>query len=228
MPYPFAHPAAVLPLARPLGRFAVPSALAIGSIVPDLWYFVPFVSRADSHGGAAFLWFALPVGLLVYVVFHLVLKEPLIALLSPKLGAFTLPGLPARPWYAVVVSLLVGALTHVVWDALTHSNTHDEGVNWIQHANTAAGTAILAIWVWTKLRRVPAKEALVSPFARLCAFLLMAGAAAISALWSADIGVVNDLAAARQLLRTAGIGAVEGFGVALLVYCLLFQRKMLR
>ena len=41
--YPFAHPAAVLPLARPMGRFAVPSALAIGSVAPR-----PLVLRARS------------------------------------------------------------------------------------------------------------------------------------------------------------------------------------
>ena len=77
MPYPFAHPAAVLPLARPMGRFAVPSALAIGSVVPDLWYFVPFADRADSHSLAALFWFCLPAGLAAYALFHLLLKQPL-------------------------------------------------------------------------------------------------------------------------------------------------------
>jgi len=48
VPYPFAHPAAVLPLARPMGRFAAPSALAIGSVLPDLWYFVPLADRAEE------------------------------------------------------------------------------------------------------------------------------------------------------------------------------------
>ena len=35
MPFTFAHPAAVVPLLRPLGRYGVLSALVIGSIVPD-------------------------------------------------------------------------------------------------------------------------------------------------------------------------------------------------
>ena len=59
MPYPFAHPAAVLPLARLLGRAGSPSALAIGSMIPDAWYFVPGLVRADSHGAAGLLWFCL-------------------------------------------------------------------------------------------------------------------------------------------------------------------------
>ena len=121
MPYPFAHPAAVLPLARPLGRFAVPSALAIGSMAPDFWYFVPLLERDESHSLVGLAWFCLPAGLLAYALFHLLLKQPLIALLSPRLGCFTPAGLPQVPWRAVIVSLMVGALTHLVWDALTHS-----------------------------------------------------------------------------------------------------------
>jgi Domain of unknown function (DUF4184) len=62
VPYPFAHPAAVLLLARPMGRFAVPSALVIGSVIPDLWYFLPFVGREASHSPAGLFWFCLPAG----------------------------------------------------------------------------------------------------------------------------------------------------------------------
>lgn len=227
MPYPFAHPAAVLPLARPMGRFAVPSALAIGSVLPDLWHIVPLVGRADSHSLAALFWFCLPAGLLLYVVFHLLLKQPLIALLSPRLGRFTCAGLPPAPWYAVLASLLAGAATHVLWDELTHANDPAmESTNWFQHANTLAGAAILAGWIRRKLRGVPAAPPRLAAFSRACILLALLGAMVISALWSADIGLAFELSALRHLLRTAGIGALEGLGVALVLYCLLFQRKM--
>lgn len=227
MPYPLAHPAAVLPLARPMGRFAVPSALAIGSMVPDLWYFIPFVERAHSHDLAALVWLCLPAGLAAYVLFHLLLKEPLIALLLPRLGSFTCVGLPPRPWYAVVMSLLIGAGTHLLWDALTHSNAHVvDGVNWSQHASTVAGSAILGWWSWRKIRAVPPAPAHLAGFTRLCVVLAAAGAMLVAGLWSADIWLAFDRAALRHLLRTAGIGALEGLGVALFIYCLVFQRKM--
>jgi len=235
VPYPFAHPVAVLALVRPMGRFAAPSALAIGSILPDLWYFVPLADRADSHSFAALFWFCLPLGLAAYVTFHLLLKHPLIALLpttiSRRLAGFTSRRMPAAPWYAVVVSLLVGALTHLVWDRLTHSNDHAvHGHNWVQHANTLLGTALLGGWIWHKLRRAPiaAPPAEMSSFARACTLLALAGVVMVFALWSADIRLAFDLSALRHLLRTAGIGALEGLGVALLVYSLLFQRKILR
>lgn len=229
MPYPIAHPAAVIPLARPLGRLGVPSALAIGSVVPDLWYFVPGLQRSDSHSAGGLVWFCIPVGLLAYVLFHAVLKRPLIALISPRLSHYACAGMPQRPWYAVVLSLLVGAATHLVWDALTHAAR--QGPNVWQHASTIVGTAMLAVWVWHKLRAAPPAPAQLSAFARGCICLAVLGAMAIAALWSADISLTSELSfdtrVLRRLLRTAGIGALEGLGAALLVYCLIFRRKML-
>lgn len=71
MPLTFAHPAAALPLLRPLGRYGSLSALVIGSIAPDLAFIVPIgASREQTHGLAALLTFSLPAGLLAYVLFH--------------------------------------------------------------------------------------------------------------------------------------------------------------
>jgi hypothetical protein len=228
VPYPFAHPAAVLPLVRPMGRFASPSALAIGSMLPDLWYFVPLVERPDSHSIAGLFWFCLPAGVAAYLLFHLLLKQPLIALVSPRLGHFTSAGLPRAPWSSVAASILVGALTHLAWDALTHSDDHSmPGHNWPQHASTAAGTAILAWWIWRKLRQAPAAASPLSAFSRGCVLACLLGAMAVTALWSADAGLAFDVAAVKRFLRTTGIDALQGLGVALLVYCALFRRKML-
>jgi hypothetical protein len=222
VPYPFAHPAAVLPLARPMGRLAVPSALAIGSVAPDLWYFVPHVARDESHGIAGLLWFCLPLGLALYALFHLLLKQPLIALVSTRLDAFACAGLPAKPWRAVAASLLAGALTHVAWDELTHL----DGQRWLQHASTLLGGAVLAGWIARKLAHAPARPPRLSAFARACVAAGLAGAMLVAALGAADASLAFDHAALRHFFRTAGLAAFEGLAVALLVYCLLFQRKM--
>jgi uncharacterized protein DUF4184 len=225
LPYPFAHPAAVLPM----GRFGVPSALAIGSIAPDLWHFVPLVDRARSHGAEALLWFCLPVGLAAYLLFHLVLKAPLIALVWPRLGAFACAGLPSRSWLAVIASILVGAATHLIWDALTHSDDLTlAGPNWAQHASTIAGTVILAWWGWRKVRAAPKAPpgSGLPVFFRACVALATLGAMTIAALWSADSWLAFDLPALRHLFRTAGLGALDGLALTLLVYCALFRRKM--
>src|SRR5919108_2867732 len=128
MPYPFAHPAAVLPLFRPLARYTVPSALVIGSVVPDLWYFVPHMIRGESHSGAGLLWFCLPVGVLIYVLYHIIAKQPLAELLPQSLATrigMPRPVLPAASWLAVIFSVLLGALTHIGWDALSHAHAVD-------------------------------------------------------------------------------------------------------
>jgi hypothetical protein len=237
VPYPFAHPAAVLPLVRPMGRFAVPSALVIGSVVPDLWYFAPLVSRDASHSAAALVWFCLPIGLVLYAMFHLLAKHPLLALLprglSARLASFTAPSLPAVPWHSVVVSLLTGALTHIVWDALTHSNEHAiHGHNWLQHASTALGTPVLAWWIWRKLRRAPVTETAValSPFTRTWIVMALVAAMALSAWGSVDASpwLPSDLDTARRLLRTAGLAGVEGFCLALLLYCVFWRFRAKR
>ena len=228
MPYPFAHPAAVLLLLRPMGRFAVPSALAIGSISPDLWYFVPFLGRHETHSLAALGWFCLPAGLIAYTLFHLLLKQPLIALLSPRLGSFTPAAVPEVPLRAVVISLLAGAATHLLWDGFTHSDDESiQGHNWPQHASTLAGSVVLAWWVWQKLRQAPPAPSLLSPLARACTLLALLGAAALAG-WCAAEPPAADLLALRQFLRTGGFAAAQALSVALLVYCLLFQRKMFR
>jgi len=230
VPYPFAHPAAVLPLARPMGRLAVPSALAIGSVVPDLAYLVPLVERGTTHSPAALLWFCLPAGLAVYGIFHLALKHPLLALLprslSARLGSFASPSLPAAAWHAVVVSVLVGALTHIAWDALTHSSAHaGGGHSWLQHASTLLGAAVLAWWILHKLRAAPVVAAppTLSPAARACTAALLAAAMPVSAWISAD-GAVADLPALRNCLR-AGL---PGLAAALLAYCLAWQLRFKR
>jgi hypothetical protein len=226
VPYPFAHPAAVLPLVRPMGRLAAPSALAIGSIVPDLWYFVPYVERAESHSAAGLIWFCLPLGVASYVLFHLVLKQPLIALLSSRLAGFTSPGLPRAPWYAVLASVLVGALTHVAWDELTHWAEYPQTYNLPQHISTALGSAILAWWLWRKLRRAPraAPDERLSLRARTLTIGALAAAAACAA-WLSVSGFPSpaDITALRQLLRTAASAAVAGLGLGLFVYCAIWQ-----
>jgi hypothetical protein len=127
VPLTIAHPAAAVPLARPLGRFGILSALIIGSLVPDLTRFFPLpIPRSSTHSIAGLFWFSLPAGAVLYVLFHRVLEQPLCALapasLQRRLHPLLLRGRSTAGdrWLAVGVSLLVGAATHLVWDSFTH------------------------------------------------------------------------------------------------------------
>ena len=129
MPYPFAHPAAVLPLAA---RFGVPSALVIGSVAPDLWYLLPFIDRAQTHSLSGVLAFCLPAGLLLYLLFHFVLKEPLIALLSPRLRHLLAAHCRLAPAARCCDRYSPeSGRTSSSGTGLTHANTPRPGVNWV-------------------------------------------------------------------------------------------------
>jgi hypothetical protein len=238
MPYAFAHPAAVVPVAKALGRHAVPSALAIGSIIPDAWYLLPVLGRGDTHGLLGAFLFCLPAGLFVYAAFHLIFKQPMLALaprnLAGRLAPWTAPGLPAVPILSVLVSLLAGIGTHLAWDTFTHEGHLAvlEGEVFasvrlhqiLQHASTLLGTAFLAGWLWRKLRaRAPhpgVRE--IEPRLRIAivaAMILFPALAFFTVLQDFDAGQ------SRTALRAAGVTGLSTFGVIALLFCLAWRKS---
>lgn len=229
MPFTFAHPAAALPLARILGRYGVPSALAIGSMTPDAPYFLGLtMKRAQTHDIETLLGWSLPVGLMIYVLFHLCLRQALIDLMpAPVQQRLAGQGQLARgwsDWAAVAVSLLTGAATHLVWDAFTHEGTfavdflpvlqvqlgtvagHAVYVfHLLQFASSGLGLLLLAAWGWRWYWRAdPAASTppAFSPAARwtLCAALTMIPVAA--GAWGAWGGGWDPQRAPRFVLTT--------------------------
>jgi uncharacterized protein DUF4184 len=216
-----------------LGARAVPSALAIGAMIPDAWYFVPFVERVQSHELPAALWTCVPAGLLVYAAFHLLFKHPLLALaprsLATRLARWTTAGLPRVTWGRVLLSLCAGIATHLLWDAFTHEGylqVLDARVagglylhQILQHASTLLGTAFLVVWLRRKLRATPpvAGVHVLHERLRLAVVTAMVGLAA-----AAFLGVLAVLGAGadRLALRAAGVTALSAFGLVALLYAL--------
>src|SRR5262250_1484731 len=97
MPFTLAHPAAVVPLARLLGKKVVFSALVIGSMTPDFAYPVPGLTRGPSHSLSGLFWFCLPVGLASYLLFHLLVKRPRAAALPRALREAVAPLVARTP-----------------------------------------------------------------------------------------------------------------------------------
>jgi hypothetical protein len=247
MPYAFAHPAAVIPLYRLLGKFAVPSALVIGSVIPDAWYFVPVLTRSDSHSAAGLFLFCLPAGLFVYAAFHLIFKQPLLALLpralASRLGAWTCPSLPSAPWRSVLVSLLVGVLTHFAWDAVTHGgipaleiqiltlgNYELRAYQVLQHASTLLGTAFVIWWLARKLRAGPdlslqTREVSAPARVAIVAMLALLPAASFTVVVLAVSPFSLTVEGLRSALRPAGVTALSTLGFGMLAYCVLWRRR---
>jgi len=131
MPFTLAHAAAALPFRR---TRLVPSALIIGTFAPDFEYFIRLSPGGGfGHSVLGAVVFTLPVALIVLWLFHSVVKVPAVSLLPdsmqrrlvPYLGIFRFS--PRRRLALIVVSLLIGIATHIIWDSFTHSHT------WLYH-----------------------------------------------------------------------------------------------
>jgi hypothetical protein len=125
MPFPIAHPAAVLPLRRCCPQWLNFPALVIGSLVPDLGYCGEQYHLAEfSHRFVAGAFgFDLPVGFLIWLVFYGI-RRPVIGLLprrdrDPFLRQCHRP--TGFPWM-IALSLLIGTWTHLSLDSITHAD----------------------------------------------------------------------------------------------------------
>ncbi|MDD3927156.1 MAG: DUF4184 family protein [bacterium] len=182
MPFTLSHPAAVAALAR---RGLPLSALVIGSMAPDFPYFIHLSTRDHSgHTVSGIFLLCIPYGLLALWLFHNLLKFPLLLLLpishqarlAPIAGGFRFG--PGRNLTLIILSLLLGAVSHVVWDSFTHNRgmmvqqitllqlpvlQTPWGVirvfKLLQHGSTLAGGALLAYWYARWFRQAPVEPA---------------------------------------------------------------------
>ncbi len=127
MPFTLSHVAAALPFRRSRLIF---SAVGIGSIAPDIEYFVrlrPGSGWGHTIPGAFCL--SLPLGLAVLWLYHRFAKLPILNLLPEqvqrRLGPLLTPFRfgPSRRFLLILVSMLAGIATHIAWDSFTHPNT---------------------------------------------------------------------------------------------------------
>ncbi|MGW7308650.1 DUF4184 family protein [Streptomyces sp. NPDC054835] len=137
MPFTLSHAAAVLPGIRSDGRARGPlvaSALVAGSFSPDLTYFAATaVPGAMQFGNVTHS----PLGVVTVdvlitaalVALWLMVREPLVGLLPRRWSGRVYGFVRGRPWRErrpaglvlwFGLSAVVGATTHVVWDAFTH------------------------------------------------------------------------------------------------------------
>lgn len=110
MPFTLAHPAAVLPLRR----FLWFPGLVAGAMAPDVGYYIPVLPTHDVLGGSLAAVVLLLVGRLLL---------PSVMALSPEFvrTRVSRPGDFRRP-FVRALSIVVGVLTHLLWDAFTQTD----------------------------------------------------------------------------------------------------------
>jgi len=192
MPFTPSHAVVALPFIRtPL----VPAAIAIGAMTPDLPLFLRGTPLTYQMTHVHPLLTALIAFVLLVLWYALV--RPAVRELSPAAIARRLPevwdstgraawesvhaprpGAQARVWrepstfpILVALSLFLGVLSHIAWDAFTHEGRWGTrlipalgepwgpllGYKWLQHGSSVTALVVLAIWGARWLaRRVPA------------------------------------------------------------------------
>jgi hypothetical protein len=221
-------------------------------MTPDLNYFRPFVLLGmDSHSLEGLIPFAVPFGVLSYWIFHVVLKRPLLSLMphdvASRLG--TLPSsrrlLPSVSPIAVVASIVVGAATHIAWDACTHVGggvvrmfpllqmpvvtIHDYRIGVykvLQYLSTTVGSLLVAWWAWQWLRATPPVAPAVPVLRRSARFAILASIPLVGAsagLWSLAGSEWLDAAGFRHHAYRSGLSVLYASAVWGISVCLVWH-----
>ena len=173
VPFTPSHVMAVLPGVHWHRRLRLdPTCLVIGSMAPDFEYFARGAQAGSfSHTLLGVAVFGVPVTLIVAALYHHVVKWPVLVAAPARVTPVF-----ARPWHAgwsaavlasAVVAAVLGNLTHVIWDGLTHAN--GIFVRWypslrtsyelpvlgtmvlhriLQHASSLVGLAGVTLYLW--------------------------------------------------------------------------------
>lgn len=186
MPFTISHPAVVLPLKQVFPRYFSLTGLMAGAISPDLLYFLILDTayRGISHSWQGLFMFCLPAGIIFSFAFHKLFKyrailnlpRPIDLFLSGlALKRFSVKGL--RQWLILAYSVLIGALSHFLWDSFTHAEGEiarmipfllekstilgitRQNCTFLQHFSTFVGGILILIFLFkSRLLPEPALE----------------------------------------------------------------------
>jgi len=174
MPFTFAHPAIVLPFIRKQHKLLSATGLIVGSLAPDFESFTRLTDvKTYSHTWAGMFWYDMPMAFAIAFVFHVIVRDPLIAHLPASLRE-RFEQYRRMDWLQhlrtnflpIILSLFLGVFSHLLWDAFTHLNLVDPDsfesriklgpvrlYIFLQYACSAIG--LVAVWLWImKMPRV--------------------------------------------------------------------------
>lgn len=265
MAFTLSHMAAVLPFYH-YRRWVSFDALLIGSMLPDL----PYVLNTNetishqSHQASGLLTYCLPVGLIVFILWYWLLKRPALSLIHPyhegdTAGHFARPdSLSRRPvkfrqyaffWFKVVLGLLLGAITHLLWDGITHPDGFIAShVLWLQHpvnisylgfmpvarllqyATSVLGSVFLAAFAWRWLQqgnlsnaKFESKKIILKGWQRALTVIVL-GASSLATALQAGLKWHNLWFSDNYLfIAKVMVGFLQGMCSAFFVYALLYQ-----
>jgi hypothetical protein len=258
MPFTVSHIAAVLPGYRPLTRANVFTAAVIGSMLPDFGLLVTgVVARWQTHSLPALFTFCVPVGFTVYWLTLLLIRPAMLEVVPDGAYARLRAAHPAvsirqlSAWLYAGAALLLGAITHLIWDGFTHENARgvrmfplltDYGpeidghsmhiYRWLQYGSSVVGLAVVvaALILWQRhtptpieppVRRIARWERL----AWLSAYLLPPLLAMAWSIWHPRPGSFSPLLNGYALGYVAIMG-MRGAAASLLLASVLIRARL--
>ncbi|MGW4214937.1 DUF4184 family protein [Lentzea sp. NPDC004789] len=227
VPFTLAHPAVVLPLRRYLWL----PGLVAGAMAPDLGYYVPVVRTHDVLGGSLAAVVLLLVGRLLL---------PSVMALAPESVRTRVPRPEGfrRPFIRGL-SIVVGVLTHLLWDAFTQTDGWfvqrwdwltvsvvgpHRLYNVIGYVSSLGGMALLA-WAAARCPKGhdwPARTG----NSRYKFWIFVAVVAAIGVTWSLSDPVSQI--SLYDWVRRFLLGLIQGVGAAIVINAVLWRFRQSR
>jgi len=150
------------------------SALVMGCFVPDFPYLISLAPRmfyGHTFGGVFLL--DLPLALVSLWLFHAFIKRPMLMFLPDgfrrrlKTSVNSFAFWPSERLSLIILSILIGTATHLVWDAFTHDNSwiytrwallgmhvrlpavgETQMYKLFEYGSSVFGLLVVAVWIW--------------------------------------------------------------------------------
>lgn len=251
MPFTLSHAAAALPFRR---TRLVMSAVVVGCFAPDFEYFL-WIHGGFGHTLTGIFVFDLPVALAVLWLFHRYAKDPLVACLPEgtrerlERGPGSLSIDSVSRLAMIVVSILVGIATHILWDSFTHPRywfyAHWQFLSetvriplfgyraWFavfQYVSSVLGLLVILLW-WVQWHRNTPPHPSRSEEQELlthdrvavaCAFAIALVAALVHAAVS---GIPHGVSGSQRFMTAAAVTGLTVFWGEVTVYGLVRNRS---
>lgn len=133
MPFTLSHAMFAVPLKYIKPKYFSTTGLILGSMSPDLEYFVKLEPyRSIGHSLLGLFLQAIPLSMIIAYLIHHVIKVPLSLHITSRYDLNTrfyhflqLESLRSmRSWIVLIVSIIIGFATHVFIDGFTHAHGH--------------------------------------------------------------------------------------------------------
>jgi len=185
MPFTFSHPAAIVPFRLLPKQWTSLTGLVIGSMAPDFEYFIRMRGYGTyGHTWFGLIWFCIPVAITLAFIYHYIVRDAFLDNLPEFLRRrtvsfknFNWKGYFKEHYWIVIISIVIGACTHVIWDGFTHKHGLFVKKNgWfdqafiiggyimprykmLQHSSTVVG----GLFILYALLRLPVHEKIIYP-----------------------------------------------------------------